>query len=344
MLRLAAIATALVAVSAAAAARRPLVTTRLTIAALAQDGSRVAWISGGCYAVRIRSLAARRTAVVGNAEATTCYSVVQPLLALAGRRALWVVSEAGNNIYADVVTGTAGARNRPVEQVVGASGGSDGDYVTDVAGDGSTLVYSVISMSYLDTCIDPGQPCEYFVTGGRVMRVAGSSARKIPHLPPALELAASGRRIALVVAAHDAPGGGAVPSGEVDVVDADGGAVVSRVETTGTPVDVALGTSVLAVSTQTRPHAYAIECFRAGTGERLAGMNVPARPNDLGVSGRHVLFRVGRSLRVFDAVAGGVRTVATAHSVPTAASIEGGRVVWVERWRGRSRIVEAAAG
>jgi hypothetical protein len=346
VLRLIGIATAVVAFVASAGASpvRPLVSTRLAIQTLAQDGNRIAWMSGGCYAVRIRSLATRRTTVVGNAEVTTCYTVERPLLALAGGRALWVVTEAGNNVYADVVTGTARSRNRPVEQVIGASGGSDGDYVTDVAGDGPTLVYSVISMSFLDTCIDPGTPCEYFVTGGRVMRVVGSSPHRIPRLPPALALAASGSRIALVAAAHDAPGGGAVPSGEVDVADAASGAVVARVAADGAPLDVALGASVLAVSAKTAPHKYAIEGFRADTGERLARLDVPARPDDLGVSGPLVLYRVGRVIHVFDAVSGDVRTVAVAKTAPRATSIEGRRVVWAERSHGRSRIVEAAAG
>jgi hypothetical protein len=344
MLRVAAFATALVAVSVAAAAPRPLVTTRLSVAALAQDGSRIAWMSGGCYTVRIRSLAMRRTAIAGNADATACYSVERPLLALAGRRALWVVSEAGNNIYADVVTGTARSRNRSLEQVVGSSGGSDGDYVTGVAGDGPTLVYGVISMSYLDTCIEPGEPCEYFVTGGRVMRVVGTRAVRIPNLPPATDVAVSGRRVALLVAAHEATASGPVASGRIEVRDAVTGGLIRSIQLNRTPSDLALGSRAVAVVEEEKGQLPTVTRFSLATGAMTARVPLMRRPSDLSVSGRLVLFRVGRDIDVVEPTRNAFRTVAVATSIPVGLSLEGRRIVWAETHRGGSRIVEAAAG
>ena len=346
MLRLIATGTAVVAFAASAGASpvRPLVATRLTVQALAQDGSRIAWMSGSCYTVRIRSLATRRTAVAGNADATTCYSVEPPLLALAGRRALWVVSEAGNNIYADVVTGTARSRNRPVEQVVGASGGSDGDYVTNVAGDGPTLVYGVISMSFLDTCIDPGEPCEYFVTGGRVMRVVGSRAVRIPHLPPAVDVAVAGRRVAVLVAAHEATASGPVASGRIELHDAVTGALVRSIQLNRTPSDLALGSRALAVVEEAKGELPTVTRFSLATGAMTARVPLMRRPSDLSVSGRLVLFRVGRHIDVVEPTRNTFRTVALATSTPLGLSFEGRRIVWAENGRRRSRIVGAAAG
>jgi hypothetical protein len=327
--------------SAGAAPPRPLVSMRGTLWGVAQDGGRIAWTSGGCYAVHIRSLASNRQARIGDARPVECGPVDTPDLALAGRRALWTLTQAGNNVYTEVMTGRAGTRPRRLEEVIGASAGSDGDYVTDVAGDAPTLVYSVITMSFLDTCIDPGEPCDYFVDGGRVRRVVGRSTRRVPGLPPALNLAASGRRIALVVAAHETPDGYPRPSGAVEVRDAVSGAALSRVTVAGAPSQVALGATYEVVLARTASGERLLR-YRWSDGALLGSTAVPRNATNLGIAGRRIVLSSGRAIRLVDAATGAVRTVARARSNPIGVSIEGRRLVWGERLGRRSRIVAVA--
>ena len=143
---------------AGAARPHPLYSTGLVVRAVAQDGERIAWVSGPCYSVRIGGRDGGRAKVVGNASSVDCGPIVPPRLALAGTRAIWTNTSAGNNVYTDVMTGAPGEHQRRLEQTVGSSGGGGGGYFTDLAGDGSTLVYSTVTMTQLDTCIDPARP------------------------------------------------------------------------------------------------------------------------------------------------------------------------------------------
>ncbi len=324
-----------------AARVHPLISTSLTIRAVAQDGDHIAWISGPCNSVRVRARGGGSPTVVGNALSVDCGPVVPPRLALAGSRALWTNTSAGNNVYTDVMTGSPGRRQRRLEQTVGASGGGDGDYFTDLAGDGSTLVYSTVTMTMLDTCIDPGTPCLYFVDSGRVKRVVGRTVRRVPNVPPAVTLAVSGCRLALVVAAHDSPYPDPSPSGRVEVRNATTGTLVLGFTVSGTALDVALGQRILAVLVR-RLHqpvhgGLVIESRAATTGAVIGNTAVPTNATNLSVASSQVV-RVGRSIRILDAVTGETRELAVATSTPIGLSAEGRWAVWAER-RGRARIV-----
>jgi hypothetical protein len=281
--------------------------------------------------------------VLGNASAVACGPTSTPPLALAGTRALWVETEAGNEEYDHVVTGAPGQRQRELAMTVGSSLGGDGDYVTDIAGDGATLAYSVVHMRRLDTCIDPGTPCNYFADSGRVRRVVGRSTRLVPKMPPTVKLAVSGRRIAVVVASPKGPDPQVTPTAWVEVHDAVSDALVTSFAANGLPVDLGLGPRYVAVLVNGRClHCRLIEWHSARSGKSLGVTSVPLNATDLAMSGRNVVFRSGRSIRYAAALDEQARLIAVAASTPVGLSIEGGRVFWGERVRGTSRIVSVA--
>ncbi len=321
----------------------PLYSTPLAIRVVAQDGTRIAWVSGPCYLVRIRGRNGGPVEVVGNASSVDCGPIVPLRLALAGARALWTNTSAGNNVYTDVMIGAPGERQRQLEQTVGSSAGGDGDYFTDFAGDGSTLVYSTVTMTQLDTCIEPGTPCSYFVNSERVKRVVGKAANRVPHVRPAVKLAVSGRRIALIVAAHETPDPDPTPSGLVEVRDAITGTRVSGFTVESTALDVALGPNIVAVLVrrihQPLVRGLVVECRAARNGALISDTAVSEKATALSISGGDVVFRVGRSIRLLDAVTGDVRELAIAKSAPIGLSADGHWAVWGERFRGRARIV-----
>lgn len=334
-------------VALAGAARvSPLYSTASAIRAFAQDGARIAWVSKPCDSVRVRGRNAGAPKVVGNASSVDCGPIVPPRLALAGARALWTNTSAGNNVYTDVMTGAPGQRQRQLEQTVGTNGGGDGDYFSDLAGDGSSLVYATVTMTQLDTCIDPGTPCAYFVDSGRVKRVVGKRARRVPNFPPVVRLAVSGRRVALIVAAHEATSGDPSPSGLVEVRDAITGNRVAGFTVDTTPIDIALGPTIVAVLVRRRgqplSNGLVIERRSGRTGAVIGSTAVPRSATDLSISGRRVVFRAGRSIRLLDALTGSLRELAVARSTPVGLSAEGRWAVWAERFRGRSRIVSVA--
>ena len=334
----AALVLAATATVAAAATIKPLATSTKPVVRLAADGDRIAWISGSCDTVRIRKLSRRKTVSVGDARVADCGPTVPPLLALAGGRALWVLTSTGNNVYRDVLTGAAGERQKRLSQIVGASSGGDGEYLTDLTGDGATLLYSVVTMTMLDTCVEPGTPCEYFVTGGRVRRVVGRSTRAVPKAPPAIRISAQGHRYAAIVAAHDSASPEPTPDSRVEVREVATGAIVTRVVITGRPLDLALGPSMIAVLTQ-GSSGRRIELWGVRNGAGGASIAVPTNASDLSISARDVVYRSGRAIHVRDGVTRRDRRVAIARAAPVGLTIEGFRVIWAENTRHGNRIV-----
>jgi hypothetical protein len=240
------------------------------------------------------------------------------------------------------MTGTPGQRQRRVAEVEGSSASPDGDYVTDVSGDRNTLVYAVIHMTMLDTCIDPGTPCEYYIPSGRVRRVVGRVPRPVPHVPPALALSAQGSRIALMVAAYNATHGRR-PTGTIEVRKVGSGALVSSAVATGRPLDVALGPSILAVLTSHGAQR-GIERFAVRNGRAVGATRVPSDAASLGISGRTIVYRSGLKIYVVDASSGKRRLAAVARSRPLGLTIEDNRILWAENSSRGNRLVWAPAG
>ena len=261
-----------------------------------------------------------------------------PEVAFARGRALWVAEGSGNFVYANVLTAAPGERPKLLEEVVGASRGGDGDYLTGVAGRESTIVYAVVSISMLDTCIDPGTPCEHSIDSSRVMRVVARRAPRVPGVPHALRITAGGGRIAVDVASgYD--GQSLVRAGRVEVRDAGTGRRSAVVLLAGNVLELALSGDVLAVLVRSGGRK-AIERYAPRGGRLLGRTPVYGNAHALAVSGRRVVFVTGRTIRQISPAGAGIVAVA---SRPVAAlAVEGRRLVWAENDARRGRIVLAA--
>ena len=78
-------------------------------------------------------------------------------------------------------------------------------------------------------------------------------------------------------------------------------------------------------------------------GAWIGATGVPVNATgSLSISGRDVVFRSGRSIRLLDAATGDSGVLAVATSTPIGLSAEGRWAVWAERVGGRSRIVSVA--
>ena len=306
---------------------------RVAVEELAQDGGHVAWRGGGCHEVHVRAVPRGFQARLGDAASSDCTQTERSFIALARKRALWTNTGSGNETYVDVMTGAPGERPRLVEQLVHSSATKDGEHATGMAGGGDTLVYSVINVSIPDTCIDPGRPCYFELTGGRVMRVVGRTARRVRGAPAALALAVSGRRIALVVARRGRSMQSlTLPSRAVQIRDLATGAS-RRLEAAAPVREIALTPSVVAVLTSGATGTR-IERFAASREVALGRTRVATNASDLSASPFGIVYRTGRTIRTL----GRARPLAVAAATPIGLSIDGRRVVWAENVRGRGRI------
>lgn len=320
------------------------------IEGFAQDGSMLAWFAPGkgrCNEVHLLSLDGAGVTLpdqsAGQRNVTCRWTVTGPIrLALAGTYALWGLHEQAPVAY-DYVVGAGGhdRRERRFREIAHADNGS-GYWLGGLAGDGSTLVYSVVAVSYANQlgCLSGGS-CAKRVSGGGVYRVVGRRDLRIAGIGPALDVAASGTRVAYIPASSKVdPDGHPLASATlpVEVREAATGGFVSRVDPVGVPEQVALSSGVLAVLERTQGGAL-VEWFDPSRGgNRLGVVSVPDTATDLSTSDQLIAFRVGRSLRVIDIATGTVRTLATAASTPIGLSLEGSRLAWAENVDGRGRI------
>jgi hypothetical protein len=329
------------------------------ILSFAQDGNQIAWASyppdsphRACQGeVRIRLLGEHQQKRVfcqhtddGVFDTYSLSRLRNPIgFSLAGRRALWEVAYCGNNCYQQLETASYSKRVRDLleEELVWDSEWHSGDYVTAIAGDSSTLVYGVATPNYSSGCgeDDPGV-CTITVSGG-IKRVTDKSTVTVPGAPPPFIMAASGRRIALVVAETERPGPGS-PAYAV-VIDAVTGENVGSFTAIGKPQAIAYSTSAVGVLTSVSGEKQ-VE-FYSPTGEPIRSVVVPAGATDLSMAGMKAVFRVGKSIRTVGVRAESVRQIATAKAEPIGLSIEGKRVAWAENvkihgvQRGRIRAI-----
>ncbi|MBA3364361.1 MAG: hypothetical protein H0U03_01060 [Actinobacteria bacterium] len=326
---------AFLAASLGAGAQAPatLLTTKAPIRAFAQDGGRIAWASQ-CK-VRIRSLAAKRTFVVGGTGLrSACFEDDSWRLALGGSRALWggYYRTQSNNRYGAVLTGSIGASSRKLwslEQVERSWGG----FLTSIVGDGSTLAYANVYVRQMSGPDCP--PCFYRVTGQPVRRVSSGQA-VVPGARPAVAIAADTGRVAVVPAdSRDTTSRirpVAVPDGPVEVRDAVTGSLVTSFAPRGMVTAVALsgGVAAVIVRDQIAPR---IERYSVTTGALIETLPLfQLAADELGLSGTMVVFRIGREIYVFD-TASRKQVRVTATATPIGLSIEGNRVAWAENIR-----------
>jgi len=344
MLTRAVVLAVLASVAASVAAASPAGPRLLTVAVsrtpidgLAQDGTTVAWRSA-CDGARVavQSVRGGRESVFGQCGLGTSD---RRFFALAGGRALWTTQSVGNGTWSYPAAAAPGERPRALAELEYDNADLVGTHLGGAAGDGSTLVYSTVEVGVDPaTCDSEGFGCTPIVSGGRVWRVARGGAVASPVRSPAFLLAASGRRIALVVAFASSGERFARlgPDRAVELRDVATGRRTARFVPDGTVRALALAptyAAVLVAGDRRRIERWSLD------GRRLSARDVPATAADeLGASGSAVVFRVGRSIRALDVRSGTVRPVATARSFPVGLSIESNRVMWAERVRGRSLV------
>lgn len=320
------------------------------ITAFAQDGSLLAWFSPGthrCNAVHVVSLTgARATLPKLSSSNVTCRwnaaaGPTQLAVASGAGAALWTLHELGQ-VALDYVVGAdvAQPRERRFSQVAHTSGGA-GLWLGGIAGDGSTLVYAVTDVAYVDrvACLSGG-PCELRIVGGAVHRIVGRSDAVVPGAGPAVAVAAAAGRIAFVPAralgAHGLPLPS--PNAPVEVRDARTGSFVADVQPQGTPVGLALAPHVLALLERDGPTTR-VAWYSPLDGAPLGGVRVPPRTSaHLTASDRLVVYRVGRAVYGIDVATGRVRKLVETAAAPIGLSLEGSRLAWAENVRGRGRI------
>ena len=307
------------------------------IAAFAQDGDQIAWASMNdpvnCT-IRIRLLGSKKQKIVAKPNdllgCSVGYGMGDPRyqdlhLALAGRRALWTLWDGGNVITATLVTASYDSpRNVQLDELVN-NADYDGDFLGGTSGDSSTLVYGFTSYGFTDEqCPEAGEGCEPVVSGGGVERVTGAHKIEVPSASPSRMLAASGHRIAVVVAGDTANSPGAT----VVVTNAVAGDTVSSFSPAGTPLGIAFAPSVVAVL-ESADGERQIE-FYTPAGELIRTVAIPDKATALSITDERAVFRVGNSIRSVRVVAGSIQTIGTAAATPIGLSIEGTRVAWAE--------------
>jgi hypothetical protein len=336
------------------------------IRAFAQDGGQLAWESyntshhADCAEqVRIRLLGPKTQKIVNKPPGPTCnyelefgpgVSDDEGILALAGKRALWTLSGPGDSMEiwrTYLVTASyAGTRDVGLEYLeYDETDGSD--YLRGISGDSSTLVYGIVKVAESGCGGDSTSICTSWISGGGVKRVTGAHTTvAIPGAPPPFLLAASGHRVAIIVAKRDRGGIGPGSPATVVVKDAVTGADVGSFSPAGTPLGIAFAPSVVAVLESTTDGRQ-IE-FRTPTGTLLRTAAVPAKATGLSTTNKRAVFSVGKygkSIWTVRVAAGAVKTIGAAASAPIGLSIEGTRVAWAENvkihgvQRGRIRAI-----
>jgi hypothetical protein len=355
----AALAVAVSAVHTAAAGPRPQTLFQLgsgeLISAFAQDGTRLAWFTPstrGCNTVTLVQLGSvHETLPSMAAQNVTCrWDVVPPVrLALATTSVLWTLREAAPPapLPFDYVLGATSAdpKERRFVEVAHANGGA-GLWLAGIAGDGSTLVYAVATVDYVDevNCLsNPNLPgaCDLKISndGGGVHRIVGRQDEPIPQTGPAVEVAVSGANVAYVPALRIGPGGEPLPGPQsIEIRAVADGHSVGEISPEGTPLAIALSSTVLAAIERT-PAGARLAWYRVDTGASGGSIPVPSGTSpELSANDKFVVFRVGRSIRAVAVASRTVRTLAKAASTPIGLSIEGTRVAWAENVGGHGRI------
>jgi hypothetical protein len=358
----AALGLAAILVQAAAAAPRPetlYASPSGRIDAFAQDGSLLAWFAPGtnhCNTVWVFDLATTEQVMLPkqgpNDVNVTCeWTVVQPVWLAVDYKtatAVWTLRERAPLRF-DYLLGASSTK--PLErryQEIAHGGRGAGLWLSAVAGDNGTLVYSVTSVDFVDEvgCLsNPKAPhaCAMKLgRGGGVYRIVG---RKQPTLipgtsPGAIELAVSRGEIAYVPTATVARNGSPVANARVpiavrSVID---GALVSRVHPRGTPEALALAPKVLATLERTT-RGLRVAWYNPATGRPAGSVPVPAATSPaLSATDRLIVFRVGRTIHAVNLATHRARVVVRAAATPIGLSLEGRRLAWAENLQGKGRI------
>ena len=328
--------------------------THAQITAFAQDGQLLAWFSRGgghCNAVHLLSLRGVQVTLPkpGTNNVTCRWTVGKAPIGLAvaagsGAAALWTLHESASVDLDYVIgAGVADARERRFDQLAHTRAGA-GLWLGGISGAGTTLVYSLATVGYVDqvACLSGGS-CRRRLTGGGVHRIVGRRNPLVPGTRAALEVAASAGRIAYVRAAHVGAGGRPVANARLrlEIRRAKGGKLVSRPRPDGVPVALALSPRMLAVLARTGRRLH-VSWYSVASGRRLGKVAVPRRTTpQLAATDRLVVFRVGRVIEAIDLASHRAHKLIKAAATPVGLSLEGTRLAWAENLKGGTGRIRA---
>lgn len=346
----AAFASLLVPPRAAAAQPQTVFVQRAPIAAFAQDGPYIAWFTQGrrgCNRVRVRSLRNGLQVALPSEGTRNVTCRFEPAngrvgLALAGTRALWALPQAAP-LPLDYLLGAsvASEAERRFQEVAHTTRGV-GQWLGGIGGDGGTLAYAVTTVDYADEagCLAGSGPCTLVRSGGGVYRISGRQRVRVPKTGPAVAVAVSAGAVAYVPTGGIGARGRPLPGADlpITIVDARSGEQIAAVLPQGVPLAIALSRHVLA-SLERTPLGLRVAWYRRATGAPLGSVPVPRRTAAaLTANDRHVVFRVGRSIRTVDVATHRIRTLARTGALPIGLSLDGNWLRWAENRRGVGRI------
>jgi hypothetical protein len=324
------------------------------IAAIAQDGSSVAWLSfssKACDAIHVLAPGTPDQVFPQPApSSTTCHwnvSDAQPQLAIAARAstALWTLHAGGPAPFDYVFAAPFGGAERQIDRLAHASDGT-GDWLEGVAGSGKTLAYSWADDEYVDklACLSGGS-CKRKIADGGIRIVTPTGDHALPKAQPALQLATAAGRIAYIPATRvPANRPGASTNSPIYVVDGVTGSAVSQAFVRGVPAAIALSARVLAVLTQRGPRDR-ISWFSATTGTKLGSVLVSSRAvPQIAASDQLIVYSVYRSLYGVSTATGHIKPLGKAAQNMVGPTIGKGQLVWAENRGAGGRLRALAAG
>ena len=324
------------------------------IAAIAQDGSSVAWLSSstkGCDSIHVLSPGTPdQVFPQPSSSSMTCHwdltdGVQQLAVAARSSTALCTLHESGPAPFDYDLVAPFGGAEKQIDRLAHASDGT-GEWLVGVAGSGRTLAYSWDDVEYVDrlACLSGGS-CKRKIAAGGIKVVTRAGVRALPKAQPALQLAASSGRIAYIPATRvQGNHAAASTNSPLYVVDAVSGDPVSQVFVRGVPAVVALSPHVLAVLTQRGPRDR-ISWFSTSTGTKLGSVLVSSRAApQIAASDELIVYRVYRSLYGVSTATGNVRPLGKIALNTVGPSSGKGQVVWAENRGTAGRLRALSAG
>jgi hypothetical protein len=301
--------------------------------AFAQDGNYIAWVddSQRCpRMVQLRNLITKVTVSLSRRKGKTCelekdLGGFSDRMALAGRRALWgyvTVSNSHYQVY--LMTAAPGASERLADNFEVYGGFEDTEHKlwpdVQMAGDGRSLVFAELQGEYSST--------KTF----RVANLIGGYPFSGTDWTNVLD--ADGSRFAVQRTIYGEPEDYVLPivGYTVETRAVKDGSIVARFDTDKRAKALAFSGDRIALLTDERIQVRRTDGYLL----RSAAVSKNAAP-ELGMDGRWVVFRTGRTIRALDTRTNRASVLTVAGGRVVGLSIEGRRVAWGEK-RGGDRV------
>jgi hypothetical protein len=266
--------------------------------------------------------------------------------------ALWTLHETGASSFDQVVAASFNGPERQLKRFSHATNGT-GDWLGGVAGAGRTLAYSWYDIEYVNPteCLSSGR-CKQKIADGGIQIVTRTTDGRttdtaLPGALPALQLAASGNRIAYIPATTASSGRAAAGhNATVYVVDAGTGDVLGKVSVNGEPAAIALTSHVLAVLLDQGGPRNRISWYTPTGSKRLGSALVsPNAAPQLAVDDQLIVYRVFSKLNGIPLHGGRIRTLAKTSADNTVGlSLANGRLLWAVNHGDTGRLRALAVG